>query len=265
MSGGRLEAFFTVPSGTTMSATTTSGGPTSIPITAGSYTPTSYCALVQAQLNATRTPALWVVTLSTTTGLVTINNPGTTWALTFTTALSGTVMGFVGNISSGSTARTGTQNARGLFVPDSPPLVDGDPDRAPKQTDARSVEGPYGAVTTYKSTRLYAHARLRFTHLSRAKVWEGETATYASLQQWIDDTQLAEGHGWFSCGSAFQAYWDNAGTDRIVGRDLNAGAGPANGWKFSPAVADYESHIKPVSTPWLGIWSAEFSRIVSTG
>lgn len=257
-----------------MSATTTSGGPTSIPITAGTYTPTSYCAHVQTQLNATRTPAEWVVTLSTGssgTGLVTIDNPNTTWALTFTTAAIGTVMGFAGNIASGTVAVTGTTQHRGLWMPDCPSTVDGHIDMGAKETDARTTVGPWGATTTYKSTRLYAHTGLRYSHVPEHRIREAaavassSTLTHGSLEQWIDDTQISEGHAWFSAGSAFQAYWDSNGTDRLIGKDMNSGAGPVYGWTFVPCVAAINDHIKRVSGQWLGMWSVDLPPIVSRG
>ena len=92
--GGRLESFFTIPASTTVTATNATGGPTSVSLTAGSYSPTSYCAHLQARLIAVRTGGTWTVTLSTGsagTGLVTINCTDGAWALTFTTAAAGTV------------------------------------------------------------------------------------------------------------------------------------------------------------------------------
>lgn len=267
--GGRIESFFTVPSGITMSATTTSGGPTSIPITAGTYTITSYSAMVQSQLNATRTPANWVVTVSTGsngTGLVTINNPGTTWALTFTSAPSGTVMGFVGNIASGAVAVTGTRNAVGLYLPKCPLQIEGDPDVAPEMTDMRSVESPWGKTTSYKNTRSYAHEQLVYSHVTRDRAHEASATTpSSSFQQWLRDTQWGDGHAWFSVGSAFQIYWDNVGTDRIVGYELNTNTGPTNGWTFSPPIGKLTDHVKMASKPWLGMWSISLPRVVSEG
>ncbi len=269
MIGGRLEAFFTVPSSVTVSATNSGGGPTSVPLTAGSYTTTSYCVMLAAQLNAVRTGTTWAVSVSTGsagTGLVTITTTGT-WALTFTTATAGTIIGFVGNIASGAVPVTGTQNARGLWLPNCPATLEGDPVRAPKVTDLRATEGPTGTVISYKSTSMRVHKLLRYSHVARARIWEGSAATtYASLQQWLDDSQNGDGgHTWFSVGSAFQAYWDNAGTDAIVGADLNGGSGPSAGWNFAPAIDDIGNVVKRVDAAWLGMWSVEFPRLVAVG
>lgn len=268
MPGGRLEAFFTVPSSTTVTATNSGGGPTSVTLTAGSYTPTSFIAHLVARLNAVRTPANWSGSLSTGsagTGLVTLNCTGT-WALTFTTAAAGTVLGFVGDIASRATAATGTQNARGLWLPGCPVQMDMDPLMAPKVTDSRGTESPSGLVTTYTGTYKYEHSALRYSHVVQTRINKArETTTYASLQSWIDDTQYNHGHTWFTVGSAFQAYWDNAGTDTIIGYELNANTGPTYGWSFSPALARFADHVKRADANWNGMWSVEFPRLVSRG
>jgi hypothetical protein len=266
--GGRIEALLTVPSSTTVSATNSGGGPTSVPLTAATYSVSAFIAHLVAQLNATRTPANWSGSVSTGaagTGLVTLNCTGT-WALTFSTAEVGTVLGFVGNIGSRSSAATGTQNARGLWLPGCTLNMDGDPDRAPEVTDSRSSESPTGFVTTLTGTSKYKHTGLKWSHVDRARVWEGSaTTTYASFQQWWRDTQIGAGHTWFSVGSAFQVYWDSTGTDRAVGYDLNSGAGPTNGWKCSPAMASIDRHVKRVDSSWLGLCSVEIPGITSEG
>lgn len=252
----------TVPPATTVSATDAGGGPTAVPLTAGSYTPTLFIAHLVTRLNAVMSET-WSGSISTTTGLATLDCAGT-WALTFTTAEVGTVLGFVGNIASGSVAVTGTQNARGLWLPDCPLNMDGDPDRAPECTDARSTEGPTGTVVTLIGNTKYKHRNLMWSHVTRARTWEGSaTTTYASWQQWVRDTQHGSGHTWFSPGSAFQVYWDNNGTDRIVGYDLNAGAGPTAGWSASPSLARLEP--RKVGDGWLGLWAIEIPGIVTSG
>jgi len=267
--GGRFEAFFTVPSATTVAATNSGGTATSVSLTAGSYTPTSYCAHLAARLNAVRTPATWTVSLSTGqsgTGLVTIDCVGETWALTFTTAAAGTVIGFTGNIGSTTDPSTGTQNARGLWMPDCPFMVELDPKMAPKVTDSRGTEGPTGIITTYKGTSKYVHKQIRFSHVTQARaIKHAETTTYASLQSWLDDTQYHDGHTWFSVGSRFQLYADYNGTDTIVGYELNTNTGPTYGWGFSPAISDFSDHVKRADAGYLGMWSVDFPRIVSRG
>lgn len=266
--GGRLEAFFTVPTSTTVSATNSGGGPTSVPLTAGTYTPTSFVAHLVSQLNATRTPANWTGSISvgtSGTGLVTLNCTGT-WALTFDTAEAGTVIGFSGNIGSRSSAATGTLNARGLWLPDCPMTVDGDPDSAPLMTDSRSVESAYGSVTTYKNSQSYVHEGLSYSHVQRAKaVRAAESTTYESFQSWVDDTQFGNGHSWFSVGSPFLVYWSSSGSDRALGYELNSGAGPSAGWFFSPPIVKFGDHVKLAAKPWIGVSTISLPRIVSAG
>ena len=265
--GGRLEAFFTVPSSTTVTATSPGGGTDSVSLTAGTYTPTSFCAHLQARLIAVN-GAGWTVTLSTGTsgtGLVTIDCSSEPYALTFTTAEVGTVLGFVGNISSTSSPSVGTQNARGLWLPKCPVTLEGHPSRAPKVTDARSTMGPTGRTLTLKGTSRYRHRGLRWSHIAKAQCFEAHaTTTYASLQQWIDDTQFGDGHSWFRPGSRFQAYWSNNGTDAIIGADLNSGTGPTYGWTCVPAIASFE----PTRVSQQGLlewWSFEIPELVSEG
>jgi hypothetical protein len=259
----RFEAYLTSPSGATVAATNSGGTGTSVSLTAGNYTPTQYAAHLQTRLNAVRTPATWTVAISYTTGLCTIDCAGETWALTFTTAAAGTVLGFTGNIGSTTDPATGTQNCRGLWLPDCPLDMEGDPRRAPLVTDRRDTEGPTGAVYSIGSTSKYRHRNLRLSHVPVHRVWEGSaTTTYASWEQWLKDTQFGSGHTWFGYGSAILPYWDNAGTATIVGADLNSGAGPSTGWKMTGV-----NSIEPrkASGSWLGMWAIEVPQIVTSG
>lgn len=259
----RFEGIFTVPTSVTVAATNSGGTGTSVSLTAGDYTPTSFAAHLETRLNAVRTPATWTVAISYTTGLCTIDCVGETWALTFTSAEVGTLLGFVGNISSTTDPSTGTQNVRGLWLPDCPLDLEGDPTRAPLVTDLRTTESPTGAVYGIMGTSKYRHRGLVLSHVSRARTWEGSASTtYASWEQWFKDTQLGMGHSYFSVASAFQAYWDNAGTAAIVGADLNSGAGPTNGWKMTGL-----NSIEPRKTSgsWLGQWRIEVPQIVTDG
>jgi hypothetical protein len=264
--GGRLEGILRVPSATTVAATNSGGGPTSVSLTAGLYTMTAFCAHLQARLNAVRTPATWTVTLSTGTsgtGKVTIDCVGETWVLTFTSAEVGTVLGFVGNIASTSDAATGTQNARGVWLPDCPLMLDSRPSSAPEVTDLRQSEGPTGTMYALVGCTKYVHTGLRWSHVVEARTHEGAaTTTYASFQQWLRDTQFGSGHTWFTPGSAFQVYWDNNGTDTLVGLDLNAGTGPSAGWKLSGLNT---FNPKRRDENWNGIWTIEIPKIVTPG
>lgn len=266
--GGRVEAFFTVPSTGNAIAVTTNAGAATFTWAAGSYTPSSAAAYLQTSLNtqAPVTAGTWTVTLSTGssgTGKFTLSVSAGTFSITWTSTALRDVLGFTATITTQSSA-TATTNARGLWLPDCPVDLDGDPDRAPEVTDSRSTESPTGGTVTLGGNTKYVHKNLRWSHLTRAKVYEGAASvTYSSLQQWFRDTQFNSGHAWFSRGSAFHVYWDNAGTDRILGYDLNSGAGPASGWTLSPAIATFEP--QKVSQGWIGMWSFVFPRLVSEG
>ncbi len=264
--GGRLEAYFTVPSASSILASDAGGGPTSVSLTAGSYTPTSFVAHVVARLNAVMASAVWSGSLSvgtSGTGLVTLTRSGT-WSITFSTAAAGTVMGFVGDLTGVSGSQVGTQNARGLWLPDCPLNLDGDPASTPEHSDARSSESPTGAVITLVGCFKYAHSNLRWSHVRQSKALAGsESPTYSSWQSWIRDTQHGRGHTWFTPGSGFQVYYSSAGSEVIVGADRNGGAGPLGGWFASPPISKIDP--KRVDAGWLGMWEVAIPRVVSSG
>lgn len=269
MIGGRLEALVTVPSGVEISATNNGGGPTTVTITAGTYTLTSLCAHVQTQLTSARAPlsGAWSVSLSTGasgTGLVTIAMSAGTLSITWTSTLLRDLLGFTATITAQTTS-TGTLQARGLWLPKCPLNLDGDPDAAPKATDLRTTTSPTGVVLGLKGTSMYRHRNLSWSHVSRrythraAEVTAGE-----SLEQWLDDTQYGDGHAWFTVANPFHVYWDNAGTDRAVGYVLNSGAGPTVGWSLT-GVTGIDQIVKRRADGWLGIWSVTLPQIVSAG
>jgi hypothetical protein len=265
---GRWEAFFTVPDGEAPLATNSGGTDTPVALVAGAYTITTFCAHLQARLNAERTPANWTVTLSTgisATAVITIDCAGETFALNMSAELAA-LLGFAGDIASTDDPQIGTAQPPGLWMPDAALIVKTDPWRAPKRTDKRASRTPNGQVTTYVSSSHYQHSNLRYSPVPRARIFEGEAATPgASLEQWIADTQDGDGHPWFEVGAAFQIYASRLGVDRIVGYDLNAGAGPTNGWKFSPAMAPLEDIVARSSENYLGLWTLELGPIVSEG
>lgn len=266
--GGRFEAFFTVPSSITASVDGGSGAQT-VTWAAGSYTPTSFATYTATALTAQAPPAAgsWSVSLSTGrtgTGLLTIARSTGTYSITWTSTALRDLLGFTANITSQTTS-TGTKQHCGLWLPGCPLMLKGDPSRAHKQTDNRSSESPNGLVITVGGTKKYQHKDITFSHVTQARTYEGAAATpRESLEQWLNDTQFGDGHTWFTRGSAFQFYWDNAGTETLVGYDLNSSTGPENGWAFSPAIADIDDHVSRVGD-WLGMNRVFFPRIVSRG
>lgn len=268
MIGGRWEAFFTVPSAITASV---NGGSGAVTVTwaAGSYTPTSFATYTAAALTAQAPPAAgsWSVSLSTGTsgtGLLTIARSTGSYSITWTSTALRDLMGFTANITS-QTSVTASVQHKGLWFPDCPITTALSPTRAPKQTDNRASESPSGLVITLGGTKKYQHKDIGYSHVLKSRLFEAEaTTTGASLEQWLDDTQLGDGHAWFSRGSAFQVYWDAAGTDTLLGDDLNGGAGPSSGWYFAPAISDLHEHLSRVGD-WDGMYAVKFPRIVSPG
>lgn len=268
MIGGRWEAYFTVPTAITASV---NGGSGAVTVTwaAGSYTPTSFITYTASALTAQAPPAAgtWSVSLSTGTsgtGLVTIARSTGSYSITWTSTALRDLLGFTANITSQTTA-TGTNQHAGLWFPDCPIVTMLSPSRGPKQTDNRASESPNGLVITLGGTKKYQHKDISYSHVAKARVFESEASTSgASLEAWLDDTQFGDGHTWFSRGSAFQVYWSNAGTDTLVGADLNSGTGPAAGWYFSPAIEDVHNHLSRVGD-WDGMYAVKFPRICSAG
>ncbi len=256
---GRLEAFFTVPSSVTISADTGSGFQT-VNITAGSYTATTFATHLQARLDADAPPSGWSVSMSATTGLVTINTAVSPWSITFTSTALRDMIGFAGNISSVSTGQTGTLCHRGVWLPDCPLLMDGDPARAPLVSDLRRTRSPDGNVISHIGNTSYRHRGLAWTHVARAKMWEAVGLVKGSYEQWFKDSQLGVGHAWFTPGSAFHVI--NHDSIRL-GADLNSGSGPTAGWKISEGPTSIEQTMS--ERPWVGQWRVEFGSIESPG
>lgn len=266
--GGRIEAFFTVPSAVTISVTNNGGGPTVVTLAAGSYTPTSFCTYLQGALTAQRAPSsgAWSVSLSTGaagTGRVTIAMSAGTFSITWTSTAARDMLGYTGTITA-QTSLTATTNFRGLWLPGCHVTLLGDPVSAPKVTDAQSTEGPTGTVLTLKSTSKRMHQGVAWRFVTRGRTHKNsESPAYSSFESWLDDTQFGDGHAWFSVGSGIQVYWDNAGTDAILGADLNAGGGPTDGWKMSPAIGSFSPRL--ASGQWLGLWTIELPQLVAVG
>lgn len=270
--GGRLEALFTVPSSVTIAVTNNGGGPTTVTIAAGVYRGiTAFCTYLQSALTTQRAPSgggVWAVSVSTGasgTGFVTISISVSTFTITWNSTDLRDLLGFTATITT-QTSATGTKNARGLWLPKCPVTCDGHPSIAPEITDSRSTEGPTGVVVTLGGTSKYRHRNLVWSHVAVDRVYEAATvgglATCSSYQQWWKDTQRNSGHAWFSRGSAFLAYWDNAGTDTAFGADLSS-TGPTAGWTASPAIASFEP--RRTSGQWLGMWTIEIPTIVTSG
>lgn len=260
--GGRLEAFFSVPSSVTISVTNNGGGPTTVSIAAGSYTVTSFCSYLQTALTAQRAPSAgaWSVSVSTGTtgtGQVTIAMSSGTYSITWTSTDLRDLLGFTATITS-QTSVTGTKNARGLWLPDCPLWLDGDPATMPEISDARNTESPDGTSVTLVNSFKAKHRNLTWSHvLQNRTMVTSEVTANSSWQTWLRDTQWGRGHSWFSPGSPFNVYWSSAGTDTLLG----GSSAPEGGWKMSPVLRDFNP--QRVSESWNGVWRIVIPAVVA--
>lgn len=254
--GGRLEAFLSVPSGTSISATNSVGGPTTVAITAGSYTPTALLTHVIAQLNSLR-PSGWSGSISTGaagTGRATINCTNTPWSITWTSTNLRDALGFSVNISGVSVAQLAPKGIKGLWMPDCPLTLEGDPSRAPLVSDLRTSQSPRGFVIGLVGNSFYRHKNLQYSHVPRNRVHEAVAATINNTwETWVLDTQLGSGFVWFLPASAFTIYDHNevqVGLDKVV-----------TAWQLSGVVS--VEPLRSGNSDWLGNWEVLIPQIVA--
>jgi hypothetical protein len=269
--GGRVESRMTVPAGgAAVSATNSGGGPTTCTVAAGNYYLSAAGGVsglldaLETVLNASRPPSAgaWTVSLSTTTGLVTVNCTGT-WSLSWTNTTLRDVLGFEANIVSATTARTGTKQARGLWFPNCPLYMDtADPYEAPPTSDRRTTESPVGGTSSLIGVIKYVNEGLVYSHVPRERVWESRALySYASWEWFAKECLMAQGVSWFPSTSRFQFYWSDAGVDTLVGGSFNSGAG-VSGWSIKNI-----DRVRPKQSiaGWTGLFRIEIGEIVSEG
>lgn len=270
---GRIEARITIPSGgAAVSATNSSGGPTTCTVPAGNYYLTAaggvtgLCAELQSQLNASRASG-WTVSLSTGasgTGKVTIDCTDEPYALTWTSTTLRDLLGFSGNIASTSSASTGAYQARGLWMPGAPPASD-TPDhaQAPRETDRRSTRGPTGIVISHTGNLLYRHPGWRYMGVPRRRVWKGsESTTNESWERFLEDVAWGQGLSWFD-GSALCQVYDINGA--LVGVNANSGSGLAGWYLVGQGINKLQPKPLQTSPQWSGVWLIDGFDLVSNG
>lgn len=265
---GRIEARFTIPSGgASVSVTNSGGGPTTSTVDAGSYYLTAaggvsgLLADFQTKLN-TDQPANWTVTLSTTTGKVTIDCADEPWVLSWTSTNLRDALGFTGNIASTTSAQTGANQARFLWIPDCPPNSDiPDHAQAPRVTDRHATRGPTGLVIAHVGNTMYRHPGWRYSHVLRRRVWKGEeSTTNESWERFLEDSAFGIGHAWGDSQCRVQIY-DVGGA--LVGLNANSGSG-VSGWNLvGPGINALVP--KPVSGQWVGQWRIDGFDLESDG
>jgi hypothetical protein len=174
----------------------------------------------------------------------------------FTAGLSTALSNFAATFAQ---TRTGTQQARGVWIPDCPLFIaDSDPRLAPVGSDARSTVSPTGESITFVGNYFREHKSLRWSHCPIAQIRE-QSATYANAS-WLtfwNDTQLGKGHSWFLPGSNLLIV-DHTG--QVVGSDMQAW-GPTRGWAVLNPNEVQPKRVHPGG--WPGHWSVEFPQIVA--
>jgi hypothetical protein len=209
--------------------------------------------------------AAWSVSLSSTTGLVSIGWTGystPTWSLSWTDTSMRDALGFAANISAVTTTQTGTLQCRGVWIPDWPLQLDGDPEQAPTISDLRTSQSPTGVVLGLSGNTFYRHTGLVYSHVARDRVWES-AATYdhASWEWFFRETQLGLESSLFTPASPLQIYWNNAGTLTLLGDAANDGAG-TDGWTIT-GLGSVEP--RPSQANYTGLFRIELGTVVSEG
>lgn len=264
--GGYIMGRFTVPSGVTISANNTVGGTDTVTVPAANYfiggqatTTASLIADFESALN-TDNPNGWTVSLSTGaggTGRITINNTNVPWSITWTSTLLRDLLGFTANISGVSSAQTGANQARGLWLPDCPMNVDGNFAGTPRVTDLRQTESPTGVVIGHVGNVKYRHRGLRWSHVPTAYTWLADEGSVAntSLERFLLDAHWGQGHSWFSPSAKCQIQI-HSGTE--------LGEQAVDGW-YLKGGSSMEEIVRRAVDGWDGLWSVQFAEAVSDG
>ncbi len=266
---GFIESWFTVPSGVTVSATNAGGGPTTVSITAGYYSHSTFAAHLAAQLNAQR-PApggswdvdyIYDVGTPGCTTIVCYQSSGN-WAISWPNTVLRDLLGFDAPIASHASGvdggpRTGVYNPRGRWIPDCPLALDGDPQMAPVSTDLRLMQTPDGRMFGHKGTSKFVHKNLVYSHVPRARYLESELGIKASWEQFLADTQWGDGHPWFTVASKVQIYAQLGGTvANPLGSDRQV-----RGW-YLQGVEAVKASLS--ATPWTGLFRLEIPMITAS-
>lgn len=158
--------------------------------------------------------AAWAVSMSASTGLVSIGWTGyttPTWSLSWNSTELRDLLGFTANITSVTTTQTGTQMPSGVWFPGRPINLDSDPLQAPTGDDKTSSISPTGRVYSLASSTYFRHRNVRFPMVAQNLVWANSATTVgADWETFYLETQVGQ-HDWFEVGSRVVVFWDNAG------------------------------------------------------
>jgi hypothetical protein len=178
------------------------------------------------------------------------------------TGLAANLSTVLANFAATFTTQTGTQQCRGVWIPDWPLQLDGDPEQAPTISDLRTSQSPTGVVLGLSGNTFYRHTGLVYSHVARDRVWES-AATYdhASWEWFFRETQLGLESSLFTPASPLQIYWNNAGTLTLLGDAANDGAG-TDGWTIT-GLGSVEP--RPSQANYTGLFRIELGTVVSEG
>jgi hypothetical protein len=186
----------------------------------------------------------------------------TTYSVAWTSTSQRDLLGFTGALSSLNYAFTAPAQCRGVWIPDWPLQLDGDPEQAPTISDLRTSQSPTGVVLGLSGNTFYRHTGLVYSHVARDRVWES-AATYdhASWEWFFRETQLGLESSLFTPASPLQIYWNNAGTLTLLGDAANDGAG-TDGWTIT-GLGSVEP--RPSQANYTGLFRIELGTVVSEG
>lgn len=212
MTNGKIEALLTANTTWEVSGTDSGGawGPATVLASGATSYISDLATTLQTVINATATDT-HTVTISdgeNGTGLVTISKTAGTWSMSFTAGLLQAI-GFEANISSVSTAQTGTIQAAGLWLPDCPIISQRQAADAPYVTDLITTVSPRGHVKTMYGNRYRKLSGIMWSHVTEAKTTAvAETTSRASFEQFWIDNVLGAGYSFCTTGAKWRLYWD---------------------------------------------------------
>ena len=229
MAHGRLEGRITFSANQTGTVTDSNGGPTAWTLTAGSYYPTDLAAAFQASLVAATGSVgdNFTVTISRgesgATGRCTITTSDVNWSLVFTTSDLRDALGFTGNISNASSAQTGTNHVKPMWIPNGPSKYSpyGDTAAGDLITDYRATKGPGGHVHALFGNEHRAHRNIMWNGVTGARTHAHlESVTGESFESFYRDCALGR-VSYIPVNTYVRLIWD-ADTDGTyaVGRIL---------------------------------------------
>lgn len=222
MAGGRIEATYYFAANVAMTCTDTSGA-TVVTITAGTYTPTTLIAAIDAALDAD-----WTISCSMTdltgTGRVTIGSGLVNFTVTFADTSLRDALGFTGNIGSSSSAQTGTNAMKGLWIPDTHMFyrVGGANSAGTPISNARATVSALGHVKGLVGSVANVYDGIAWNGIGRDRAYATVAGTASSpvnnnFETLMRETQYGGVVSYFRPYSPIRLYWDSGASDYVAG------------------------------------------------